>query len=107
MRLFSCLQIACGCHACCYNIVLTFGEEKIMRTSLRQVGNSRGIIIPAALLAACEMGDEVDIRLEGKSLVIASVKLPRTGWFAAYQAEADSEPLAALPVDEGCEEWVW
>jgi antitoxin MazE len=78
-----------------------------MRTSLRQVGNSRGIIIPAALLAACEMGDEVDIRLEGKSLVIASVKLPRANWFAAYQAGADSEPLAALPVDEGCEEWVW
>ncbi|MDO9011656.1 MAG: AbrB/MazE/SpoVT family DNA-binding domain-containing protein [Gallionella sp.] len=78
-----------------------------MRTNLRQVGNSRGIIIPAALLAACEMGDEVDIRLEGKSLVIASVKSPRTNWFAAYQAEADVEPLAALPVDEGGEEWVW
>jgi len=78
-----------------------------MRTSLRQVGNSRGIIIPAALLAACEMGDEVDIRVEGKSLVIASVKSPRKNWFAAYQAEADVEPLAALPVDEGGEEWVW
>jgi len=71
------------------------------------VGNSRGIIIPAALLAACEMGDEVDIRLEGKSLVIAPVKLPRANWFADYQADADFEPLAALPVDEGCEEWVW
>lgn len=78
-----------------------------MRTSLRQVGNSRGIIIPAALLAACDMGDEVDIRLEGRSLVIASVKSPRAGWFAGYQADADSEPLAALPVDDGCEEWVW
>jgi antitoxin MazE len=32
-----------------------------MRTILRKVGNSRGIIIPAALLAACEMADEVDI----------------------------------------------
>lgn len=31
-----------------------------MRTSLRKIGNSRGIIIPAALLAASEMGDEVD-----------------------------------------------
>lgn len=75
-----------------------------MRTNLRKVGNSRGVIIPAALLATCEMGDEVDIRLEGKNLVIAPVKAPRAGW---YKPEADSEPLAALPADEGSKEWVW
>lgn len=78
-----------------------------MRTSLRKVGNSRGIIIPAALLAASEMGDEVDIRLEGKNLVIAPVKAPRSGWFEGYKPEADPEPFAALPADEGSEEWVW
>lgn len=78
-----------------------------MRTSLRKVGNSRGIIIPAPLLAACGMGDEVDIRLEGKNLVIAPVNTLRAGWFEGYQPETDAEPLAALPVDEGSEEWVW
>lgn len=78
-----------------------------MRTSLRKVGNSRGVIIPAALLAACEMADEVDIRLEGKSLVIDPVHAPRAGWFAGYQPEADVEPLAGLPLDEANEEWVW
>ena len=78
-----------------------------MRTSLRKVGNSRGIIIPAALLAACEMSDEVDIRLEGKNLVIAPAKAPRANWFDGYKPKTDSEPLAALPVDEGSEEWVW
>ena len=78
-----------------------------MRTSLRKVGNSRGVIIPAALLAACEMSDEVDIRLEGKTLIIAPVRAPRTGWFEGYQPEADSEVLAALPIDESTEEWVW
>ena len=78
-----------------------------MRVSLRKVGNSRGVIIPAALLAACEMGNEVDIRLDGKNLVIASVKFPRAGWFEGYKPEVDSEPLVALPTDEGSEEWVW
>ncbi len=78
-----------------------------MRTSLRKVGNSRGVIIPAVLLAACEMADEVDIRLEGKSLVIEPVHTPRAGWFTGYQAEADTEPLAALSVDDSSEEWVW
>ena len=78
-----------------------------MRTSLRKVGNSRGVIIPAALLAACEMADEVDILLEGKSLVIVPVHTKRAGWFAGYQAESDLEPLAALSVDDATEEWVW
>jgi antitoxin MazE len=78
-----------------------------MRTSLRKVGNSRGVIIPAALLAACEMETEVDIRMEGKTLLITPVKEPRAGWFADYQPEADSDVFAALPVDEGDEEWVW
>ncbi len=78
-----------------------------MRTSLRKVGNSRGVIIPAVLLAACEMGDEVDIKLEGKNLVIASVKEPRAGWFEGYQPKADPEIFATLPINEGGEEWVW
>jgi len=38
-----------------------------MHIRLREVGNSRGIIIPAAMLAACKMRDVVDVRLEGKS----------------------------------------
>lgn len=78
-----------------------------MRTSLRKVGNSRGVIIPAALLAACEMGDEVDIRLEGKTLLIAPINAPRASWFDGYKPDADVEPLAALPVSEGDAEWVW
>ena len=78
-----------------------------MRASLRKVGNSRGVIIPATLLAACEMGEEVDIRLEGKSLVIAPIKSPRTGWFDGYKPETDAEPFASLAADEGCEDWVW
>lgn len=78
-----------------------------MRTSLRKVGNSRGIIIPAVLLAACDMADEVEIRQEGNGLLITPVKAPRAGWFSGYRAEADVEPLAALPADEGDEEWAW
>ncbi len=78
-----------------------------MRARLRKVGNSRGIIIPASLLAACDMGDEVDIRLEGKHLVLAPVKVPRSGWFECYKPEEDVEPLSALPVEEGCDEWEW
>jgi antitoxin MazE len=78
-----------------------------MNISLRKVGNSRGVIIPAALLAACNMAEEVNITLKGKTLVISPVRVPRAGWFSGYQAVADSDVLALIPVAEGAEEWVW
>lgn len=78
-----------------------------MRTHLRKVGNSRGVIIPAALLEACGLGEEVDLRLEGKTLVIEALKTPRSGWFDSYQAETDSDVLASLPADEADGEWEW
>jgi antitoxin MazE len=78
-----------------------------MRTPLRKIGNSRGIIIPAALLAAAEIGDEVELRQEAGKLVIEAVKAPRAGWFDGYRPEQDVDVWADLPVDEGTDEWVW
>ncbi|MBS3963076.1 MAG: AbrB/MazE/SpoVT family DNA-binding domain-containing protein [Methylomonas sp.] len=78
-----------------------------MRSQLRKIGNSRGVIIPAVLLETCELGDEVDLRLEGKTLVIEALKIPRIGWFNGYQAETDDDILAALPVDDSNGDWQW
>lgn len=41
-----------------------------MLTRLRKIGNSKGVIIPAALLSACDFADTVELRLEGPRLVI-------------------------------------
>lgn len=78
-----------------------------MRSQLRKIGNSRGVIIPAALLETCELGDEVELRLEGKTLIIEALKKPRSGWFDGYSAEADSDALDSLPIDDDSEEWQW
>lgn len=78
-----------------------------MRSQLRKIGNSRGVIIPAALLETCELGDEVDLRLEGKTLVIEALKIPRSGWFDGYQAETDDDMLATFPVDDSNGDWQW
>ncbi|MBS4051360.1 MAG: AbrB/MazE/SpoVT family DNA-binding domain-containing protein [Methylomonas sp.] len=78
-----------------------------MRSQLRKIGNSRGVIIPAALLEACGFGDEVDLRIEGKTLVIEALKAPRSGWFKGYRAEDDVDTLASLPADEDSEDWEW
>jgi antitoxin MazE len=78
-----------------------------MRTHLRKVGNSRGVIIPVALLEACGLGDEVDLRMEGKTLVIEALHAPRSGWFEGFKPEADNDVMASLPVDDDSGDWEW
>lgn len=78
-----------------------------MRCHLRQIGNSRGIIIPAALLEACELGEEINLRIEGKTLVIEALQSPRSGWFDGYQQEIDTDEWESFPVDDENTEWVW
>mgnify|MGYP006286218877 FL=1 len=79
-----------------------------MKSSIRKIGNSRGVLIPAALLSACAIEDEIDIRIDRGCIVIAPVRAPRTGWFDGYSAAADTEAddwaNADLVEDS---EWAW
>jgi antitoxin MazE len=78
-----------------------------MRTNLVKVGNSKGIIIPAALLASCDLKDAVQIQIKGKKLVIEALKQPRAGWFDAYQPEEDAPAIDTIPEGEDSADWVW
>lgn len=84
-----------------------------MLTTVRKVGNSRGVLIPAAFLASCQIEDQVEMHLQDGQIVIKPVKRTlRAGWFAPPAAAVsasealqvqdwDSAPLA----DDS--EWVW
>jgi antitoxin MazE len=85
-----------------------------MLTTMRKVGNSRGVLIPAAFLASCQIEDQVDMQLQDGQIVIRPVKrTPRDGWFdQAAAATAHPEETAeaqnwdnATTADDS--EWVW
>ncbi len=62
-----------------------------MRSIVRRMGNSSGVIIPKPLLAELGMqaGDDIDIGLRDGSIVIALVKKhPREGWSEAAKGIA-------------------
>ena len=66
----------------CYNIVIIFWSA-IMLTTMRRIGNSRGVLIPAAFLASCQIEDQVDMQLQDGQIVIKPVRCQlREGWFA-------------------------
>ena len=87
-----------------------------MLTTMRQIGNSRGVLIPAAFLASCQIEDQVDMQLQDGQIVIKPVKNKlRDGWFgnaapsskavlAQEQAEASDWNAASIADDS---EWVW
>ncbi len=87
-----------------------------MLTSLRQIGNSRGVLIPAAFLASCQIEDQVDMQLQDGQIVIKPVRRKlRDGWFvdAAAHAKAvlaqekvEAQEWSEAPVADDSE-WVW
>ena len=87
-----------------------------MLTTMRRIGNSRGVLIPAAFLASCQIEDQVDMQLQDGQIVIKPVRRQlREGWFAnagdappaaLAQEQAEAQGWLALPsVDDA--EWVW
>ena len=78
-----------------------------MRTTLRKIGNSRGILIPAALLAECGVVDEIDMRLVGKTIVIAPASPAREAWYEGFNAKLDDDAWEASAQDLDSTDWVW
>jgi antitoxin MazE len=84
-----------------------------MKTRIVRIGNSQGIRIPKLLIEQTSLSGEVDISVQGGSLVIKPAKKPREGWAAAFQEMArrgddalldDAAPTRTI-WDE--EEWEW
>ncbi|HEX7339768.1 MAG TPA: hypothetical protein VF271_07545 [Rhodanobacteraceae bacterium] len=61
-----------------------------MRTTIRKMGNSQGVIIPKPLLAEVGLTDEAVMTIENDALVLRPVRhSPREGWADASQRIAE------------------
>lgn len=82
-----------------------------MKSRLVRIGNSRGVRLPKALIDEAGLEDEVEIRAEGRSIVITPTARVREGWAedAAKAAKAGEHRLLDPPsptrFDAG--EWKW
>ena len=87
----------------------------MITVKLRNIGNSKGIIIPKELLALCNMDEEVSIEIIGKQLVVSQVSSKSIDWDSAFQqcdTENPSERQIAqtftdFPNTFDQEEWTW
>jgi antitoxin MazE len=62
-----------------------------MKASIVSIGNSKGIRIPKTYLDELQIGKEVDMHIEDKSIVIQAVKnIPRSDWAQNFKKMAES-----------------
>lgn len=82
-----------------------------MLLSVIQIGNSKGIRLPKALLEQCEIEDKVELEVKGKEIVLRPAKKqPREGWataFAAMAENGDDELAVADSIGLEAEDWEW
>jgi antitoxin MazE len=82
-----------------------------MLTTIRRMGNSRGILIPKPLLQQAGLEDKAEIVVEGNTLVLRRPKThPRAGWAEASKEIArrgeDALVLGDF-VNEADADWTW
>ena len=82
-----------------------------MLTTIRRLGNSKGILIPKLLLQQVGLVDQAEMRVEGEALVLRRPKAaPRSGWSeASRKLAAAGDDALVIPefVNEGDAELTW
>jgi antitoxin MazE len=79
-----------------------------MKTHLRQLGNSKAVLLPSAILLASGLSDEIEMTVEAGRITLTATKKCRDGWYDSCSLagdEIDAVPLEALEIDT--EEWEW
>ena len=81
-----------------------------MRAKLVQIGNSRGVRLPKAMIEEVGLGEELEISVRKGEIVIARVKKVREGWAEDAKLMAKLEKgtfVQPPPTHFMLHEWEW
>lgn len=83
-----------------------------MRSTIRKIGNSKGVILPQSFLKQCNIEDEVEVEVKDNTIIISPLQTnKRKGWAEAFKEMAkDGDDSLIIPdvfEDEDHKEWTW
>lgn len=83
-----------------------------MKSTIRNIGNSKGVILPQNLLKECLIEYEVNIEVKDNTIVISPADdQKRKGWAEAFQEMAkngdDELIIPDIFEDEDFKDWTW
>ena len=87
----------------------------MVTVKLRNIGNSKGIIIPKELIAQCNMEENVTIEVKDQQLIIRKAESPQIQWDTAFnncihesgEENIDANSMSDFPNQCDEEEWQW
>lgn len=79
-----------------------------MEVMIRKIGNSKGVIIPAAILEQLQFENKLNLTVEGDSLILKAAENPRQDWFAGYNPALDEDAFSGIKeLESEQEDWEW
>lgn len=82
-----------------------------MQINIIDIGNSKGIRLPKAVLQQCEMVDKIDLIVQDDHIILTPIerKEVRKNWSEAFQkmAERQDDKLLITSVSYNDEDWQW
>ena len=85
-----------------------------MIQTLRQIGNSIGVLIPKTMLVTCGITDEVEMEVLGDSIMLRSTKKKvRDGWDEAFEQaiangdEPENDMFEGMKNAFDDSDWTW
>ncbi len=83
-----------------------------MNTTIRDIGNSKGIILPKSILTQCDIDTDVSIEVKDHRIIITALPEPkRKGWEKAFKEMAkNGDDALIIPDtfhDENTDDWTW
>ncbi len=83
-----------------------------MKSSIRKIGNSKGVILPQSFLKECFIDNEVSIEVKDNHIIISAPDdIKRKGWEEAFKEMAangdDQLVIPDLFDDEEIPDWKW
>jgi antitoxin MazE len=85
-----------------------------MKSSIRKIGNSKGIVIPPAFLAEfkLEKDSDIEIELNKDGILIRPIDNPRKDWDkkfadAIHETVPDSDFFVSISNEFDDKEWKW
>ena len=81
-----------------------------MQISIRDIGTSKGIIIPAAMLKEYGMVDVLEVEQSEEGIILKAVSKKRQGWEEDAKRIAAADENSLIPdifADEDLSWWEW
>ena len=83
-----------------------------MQSTIRNIGNSKGVILPQNFLKQCFIENEINIEVKDNTIVISPVdNQKRKGWAEAFKEMAkkgeDKPIIPDVFDDENLDDWTW